>query len=84
MDLGVPIVTTKSGGNPELITNGINGFLIDFNDTTQLEEAITRVLSHPESRERMTQSARLRSKDFQKQNIVDELASIFKRIPLKK
>lgn len=84
MDLGVPIVTTKSGGNPELITNGINGFLIDFNDTVQLEEAITRVLSHPESRERMTQAARLRSKDFQKQNVVDELAIILQRIPLKK
>ena len=84
MDLGVPIVTTKSGGNPELITNGVNGYLIDFNDTAQLEEAITRVLSHPESRERMTQAARLRSKDFQKQSVVDELASILKRVPLKR
>jgi glycosyltransferase involved in cell wall biosynthesis len=80
MDLGVPIVTTKSGGNPELITNGVNGYLIDFNDTAQLEEAITRVLSHPESRERMTQSARLRSKDFQKQNVVEEMANILKRV----
>ena len=84
MDLGVPIVTTKSGGNPELITNGVNGYLIDFNDTAQLEEAITRVLSHPESRERMTQSARLRSKDFQKEHVVEEMVKILKHIPLKK
>jgi glycosyltransferase involved in cell wall biosynthesis len=80
MDLGVPIVTTKSGGNPELITNGVNGYLIDFNDTTQLEEAITRVLGHPESRERMTQAARLRSKDFQKDRVVGELVKMFQQI----
>jgi glycosyltransferase involved in cell wall biosynthesis len=84
MDLGVPIVTTKSGGNPELITNGVNGYLIDFNDTAQLQEAVSRVLNHPESRERMTQSARLRSKDFQKHNVVEDMASLLKQIPLKK
>ncbi len=80
MDLGVPIVTTKSGGNPELITDGVNGYLIDFNHSGQLEEAIVRVLNHPESRERMTQSARLRSKDFQKQIVVEEIATVLKNI----
>ena len=49
MDLGVPIVTTKSGGNPELITDGVNGYLVDFNNQEQLAEAIVRVISHPES-----------------------------------
>jgi len=80
MDLGVPIVTTRSGGNPELITDGVNGYLIDFNDAAQLEEAVTRVLSHPESRERITQSARLRSKDFQKPVVVERIATILKSV----
>jgi glycosyltransferase involved in cell wall biosynthesis len=80
MDVGVPIVTTKSGGNPELITNGVNGYLVDFNDTAQLEEAITRVLSHPESRERMIQSARLRSKDFQKERVIQRMVNILQSI----
>lgn len=78
MDLGVPIVTTKSGGNPELITDGVNGYLVDFNNQEQLAEAIVRVISHPESRERMTQSARLRSKDFQKSLVVERTASVLK------
>lgn len=84
MDVGVPIVTTKSGGNPELITNGVNGYLIDYNDPAQLQEAIVRVLSHPESRERMTQSARLRSKDFQKNTVVEETVSMMKNILVEK
>lgn len=80
MDLGVPIVTTKSGGNPELINNGVNGYLIDFNDKEQLTEAVTRVFSHPESRERMTQSARLRSKDFQQDKVVAGIAELLKSL----
>jgi len=83
MDLGVPIVTTKSGGNPELITDGVNGYLIDFNHPRQLEEAIERVLNHPESRERMTQSARGRSKDFQKHIVVKEIVAVLKNLHAK-
>lgn len=76
MDLGVPIVTTSVGGNPELITNGIQGYLVPFNDQERLAEAIGRVLDHPESRERMTQSARARSKDFEKGKVVEQLAQL--------
>jgi len=76
MDLGVPIVTTKSGGNPELITDGVNGYLVDFNDVNQLHDAVVRVLSNPDSRERITQSARGRSKDFQKQIVMQEIVRV--------
>ena len=84
MDVGVPIVTTTSGGNPELITNGVNGYLVDFNDATQLEEAIVRVVNHPESKERMTQAARLRSKDFQQKTVVEGIVTVLKNTLAKK
>jgi glycosyltransferase involved in cell wall biosynthesis len=77
MDIGTPIVTTKVGGNPELITDGVHGFLVPYNDTTALVEATTRVLEHPESRERMVQTARLRSKDFTKEKVVGEMILLF-------
>lgn len=76
MDLGTPIVTTTAGGNPELITDGVNGFLVEFNDAPALTEAISRVLNHPESRERMVQSARARSKQFTKEKVVGEIVSL--------
>lgn len=76
MDIGVPIVTTDAGGNPELITDGMQGYLVPFNNRERLSEAIRRVLDHPESRERMTQSARARSKDFQKEKVVQELVDL--------
>jgi len=82
MDLGTPIVTTKVGGNPELITDGVNGILVPFNDTEALTEAITRILNHPESRERMTQSARARSKEFVKEKMIKEIVSLLAKYRL--
>jgi glycosyltransferase involved in cell wall biosynthesis len=76
MDLGTPIVTTNVGGNPELITNGVEGLLVEYNDTEALEEAICRVLNHPESVERMIQSARARSKDFDRGRTIEQIAQL--------
>ncbi|MCA9354916.1 MAG: glycosyltransferase family 4 protein [Candidatus Kaiserbacteria bacterium] len=80
MDIGTPIVTTVAGGNPELITDGVNGYLVPFNDTDALTESIARVLHHPESRERLAQSARGRSKEFAKERIVAEIVVMLKEI----
>lgn len=76
MDIGTPIVTTNAGGNPELISDGVNGYLVPFNDEVALEGAIARVLNHPESRERLAQSARGRSKEFSKDKVVAELVTL--------
>ncbi len=80
MDLGTPIVTTAVGGNPELITDGINGYLVPYNDTAALTAAIAHILHHPESRERMVQMARSRSKEFSKEAVVAEIATLLKSI----
>jgi glycosyltransferase involved in cell wall biosynthesis len=80
MDLGTPIVTTKAGGNTELITDAVNGYLVDFNNTVQLSESIARVLNHPESRERIVQSARGRSKEFAKDKAIKEITALFKSL----
>ena len=80
MDIGTPIVTTRAGGNPELIADGVNGFLVEFNNVEQLSEAITRVFNHPESRERMVQSARGRSKQFTKEVVVHDIELVLKEL----
>mgnify|MGYP002653513736 CR=1 FL=1 len=32
MHLGTPVIATRHGGNPEAITDGVNGFLVDPDD----------------------------------------------------
>lgn len=78
MDVGTPIVTTRAGGNAELITDGVNGFLVEFDNVEELSEAISRVLNHPESRERIVQTARGRSKQFAKETVVNEIETLLR------
>lgn len=80
MDIGTPIVTTPAGGNPELITEGVTGLMVPFNNVDALEEAIARVLNHPEMVTRMTQSARARSKEFSETNAVSKIADLLQSV----
>jgi glycosyltransferase involved in cell wall biosynthesis len=80
MDLGTPIVTTNVGGNPELITDGVHGFLVEYGNLDEFEEALLQVLNHPESQARMTQSARGRSKDFRKEVVIGQLVELLNKL----
>ena len=80
MDVGTPIVTTRAGGNLELISDGVTGYLVPFNDKEQLAAAIRRVLHHPESRERIVQSARARSKQFTKAEVLKDIEQLLQTV----
>ncbi len=43
--LGVPIITTNIGGNPEIIKNEENGILVDYDDVEQIKSAINKILN---------------------------------------
>lgn len=51
--VGTPIVTTRVGGNPELITDGATGTLVEYDDHNALIEAITMMLANPEHAQKM-------------------------------
>jgi glycosyltransferase involved in cell wall biosynthesis len=80
MDLGTPIITTTAGGNPELITDGVNGILVPFDDKEGIIDGLTRLLEYPETRSRMVQSARGRSKDFSQSIMLEKIESLLRNI----
>jgi len=53
MATGLPVVTTGVGGNPELIRNGREGFLVPPRRPEQLAEALRSLADRPELRRRM-------------------------------
>jgi len=42
---GVPIVGTRVGGIPEIVRDGVNGYLVPPSDVPSLEDAVVRALS---------------------------------------
>ena len=47
MAAGLPVVATTAGGIPEIVEEGINGFLVPPRDTEALADRILRILSNP-------------------------------------
>lgn len=54
---GLSIVTTRVGGNVEIIAEGQTGLLVPANDNTALRDALLRLLSDPPLRERLGNAA---------------------------
>lgn len=47
MALGVPVVTSRVGGHGELVTDGVDGLLVEPGDVDGLAAALARVLADP-------------------------------------
>jgi glycosyltransferase involved in cell wall biosynthesis len=60
MACGTPVIASHSGGSPELIENGVSGFLIPVNDPGALVARIGQLLTEPERRKTMGVNARRR------------------------
>jgi len=60
MDAGLPVVATRVGGIPDLIDDGVQGYLVEPQDPTGLGNAIARVLDDPREARRMGERGRER------------------------
>jgi glycosyltransferase involved in cell wall biosynthesis len=59
MAAGCPVVAAASGGIPDIVTDGVNGYLFDPQDSQGAVKATQRLLDAKEERERLRQNARL-------------------------
>jgi L-malate glycosyltransferase len=58
MACGVPAVAARSGGVPELITDGVDGFLEPVGDTSRQAQRVLELLSDASLYHRMSEAAR--------------------------
>ena len=58
------IITTRSGGNPELIEDGKEGILIDYNNREQLQKAVCKILDNKNLAENFCRNAKKKLEFF--------------------
>ena len=81
MAASLPVVGTRVGGTPELITDGDNGFLVEPLDITGLAQAIGRLVDDPELRAEMGAAGRARAEAYHDdRHMVDVYASLYEEL----
>jgi len=81
MSYGLPIISTNVGGIPELITNGVNGFLIEPGDCLNLVNKLNILIENKDLRIKMGEEGLKRIKeDFSHSKIIDQLEQIYLRL----
>lgn len=77
MALGTPVVATAVGGNPELITDGVDGLLVPPGDDAALHAALQLVRQDPEGAQARAQSARAKAGQFSIDTALRKLVTVF-------
>lgn len=80
MKAGTPIITTNSGGNPEVIANGQEGILIDFDDAEALVQAAGLLLSNFDLAQKYTAAAKEKLKKFNWATVVAETDKLIREL----
>jgi len=77
MASGVPVVAARSGGLPEIITHGKDGFLFTPGSASDLGDFARILLKGAKTRDRMVAAARKRSRDFGLDRHVQQVSQVF-------
>jgi len=68
-----PVIGTRVGGIPEAMSDGQNGFLVEFNDSLKLSEKISYLLEDEKLCSEMGSKGREFSSGFSWASIVDKM-----------
>lgn len=80
LTLGTPIIASRVCGNPEVVEDGVNGFLVDPHDTPALRAAIEKMLADPDLRRRMVAAGIERRPRFDRASTFGEVELALARL----
>jgi starch synthase len=81
MAFGLPVVTTRQMGTPEMIVDGETGLLVPLGDADALASALLRILLDPESAARLGAAARLDvERRFTWDTVVARMAPVLEKL----
>ncbi len=81
MAQGLPVLSTHHSGIPELVEDGVSGFLVEERNATQLAERLEHLVAHPDIWPRMGAQGRARvESEFDIETLNDRLAALFEEL----
>jgi len=81
MALGKPVLGSNLGGPPEIIEDGLNGYIFDPSNIKELSEKLSYLISNKEIRESMGQKSIEIVKDkFDLNKVIDDYLKTFENI----
>jgi glycosyltransferase involved in cell wall biosynthesis len=80
MAAGLPVVATTVGGFTDVVTDGVEGFLVEPGDVEGLAERIDRLLDDPRLAARMGAAAKQRAADFSPAAVVPRVEEIYEAL----
>ncbi|KAB8320512.1 colanic acid biosynthesis glycosyltransferase WcaL [Tolypothrix campylonemoides VB511288] len=81
MAMGLPVIGTLHGGIPELVEDGISGFLVPERDADAIAEKLHYFIEHPEVWEQMGRAGRVYvAEHYDINRLNDELVEIYQQV----
>jgi glycosyltransferase involved in cell wall biosynthesis len=74
---GLPVIATKTGGIPYIVTHGRTGLLVDINDHEVMADCAVRLLEEPELAERITRTAYEELEQYRWENIRQQWLDVY-------
>jgi glycosyltransferase involved in cell wall biosynthesis len=80
MSYHLPIISTNVGGIPEIVKNGVNGFIVKPRDKEGLKKAIDQLLSDTELRKKMGEASSTMVKEYFPDAVERQLRDLYIKI----
>lgn len=80
MACGIPLITTPNAGGSDIITDGMEGFIIPIRDLQMLKEKLEWCYLHPQELAQMGQAARLKAEQLTWKQYRQKLVSKVKKL----
>lgn len=78
--MGLPIITTNTGGTAELVENETNGFVVEKEKPTQVAECIKKLQDNQELLHSMGKQSRTRAEAMSWQNVARQYFELYREI----
>jgi glycosyltransferase involved in cell wall biosynthesis len=80
MATGVPVIGTRVGGVPEILTHGVNGWLVEPGDSVVLASGIRTLWADPALRRQVAEEGRRTAANFDVTRTAAELQAEYERM----